>query len=108
MINFALQIYTVVVISYGKIREFIDKNPNAADTLNNWYRAVEMADWSNFHEMRNTFNSVDAVGNDRYVFNVGGNNYRVVAMIFFDIRTVFIRFVGRHTDYDKLNNVSNV
>lgn len=72
----------MVIISYSAIKAFIDKNPQATDALNNWYRMVEMADWSNFHEMKNTFNSVDAVGNDRYVFNAGGNNYRVVALIF--------------------------
>lgn len=53
--------------------------------------------------MKKTFNSVDAVGNDRYVFNIKGNNYRIVAMIFFDIRTIYIRFVGAHKEYDKVD-----
>ena len=53
--------------------------------------------------MKAMFNSVDAVGNDRFVFNIRGNNYRIVAMIFFDIRTVYIRFVGTHKEYDKID-----
>jgi mRNA interferase HigB len=53
--------------------------------------------------MKAIFNSVDAVGNDRFVFNIRGNNYRLVAMIFFDIRTVFIRFIGLHKEYDKID-----
>lgn len=53
--------------------------------------------------MKKTFNSVDAVGNDRYVFNIKGNSYRIVAMIFFDIRTIYIRFVGTHKEYDKVD-----
>lgn len=58
--------------------------------------------------MKNLFNSVDSVGNDRYVFNVSGGNYRIVAMIFFDIRTVFIRKVLLHKDYDRIKDVSLV
>jgi len=80
------------IFSYSKkmylrhkvIRDFIDKNPQAKDTMNNWHRTAEKADWSNFHEIKSMFsNSVDAIGNDRFVFNVGGGNYRIIAMIFF-------------------------
>lgn len=93
----------MVIISYGTLKSFYDKYPNAKDALNNWYRLVLMADWSSYHEMKNMFNAVDAVGNDRFVFNIRGNNYRLVAMIFFDIRTVYIRFIGLHKDYDKID-----
>ena len=98
----------MVVISYGTLRTFFDSRADAEDALNNWYRLVTMADWANYHEMKEIFNSVDAVGNDRYVFNIRGNNYRLVAMIFFDIRTVYIRFVGTHADYDRLKDCSLV
>jgi len=50
--------------------------------------------------MKELFNSVDAVGNDRFVFNIRGNTYRLVAMIF----TVYIRFIGLHKDYDKIGS----
>lgn len=99
----------MVVISYSVIRDFIRNNKQAKDVMNNWYRAVEKADWSDFHEIKAMFsNSVDAIGNDRFVFNVGGGNYRIVAMIFFDVRTVFIRFVDWHSEYDKLKNISEI
>jgi len=99
----------MVVISYAKIRTFIDKNPQAVDVLNNWHRLALKADWSNFHEIKSLFsNSVDSIGNDRFVFNVGGGNFRIIAMIFFDVRTLYIRFVGWHADYDKLKDVSNI
>lgn len=93
----------MVVISYVKLREFFEIHADAKDALNNWYRLVLQADWSNFHEIKKTFNSVDAVGNDRFVFDIRGNNYRIVAMIFFDIRTIYIRFVGTHKEYDKVD-----
>lgn len=63
---------SMVVISYTKLREFYTVHADAKDALNNWYRLVLQSDWSNYHEMKNLFNSVDAVGNDRYVFNVRG------------------------------------
>jgi len=93
----------MVVISYVKLREFFEIHADAKEALNNWYRLALQADWSNFHEIKTTFNSVDAAGNDRFVFDIRGNNYRIVAMIFFDIRTIYIRFVGTHKEYDKVD-----
>lgn len=93
----------MVVISYSALRNFYRKHPDAEDALNNWYRAVEKAGWSNFHEVKTVFNSVDAIGNDRYVFNIRGNTYRIVAVVKFKSRTVYIRFVGTHAEYDKID-----
>jgi mRNA interferase HigB len=93
----------MVIISYSTLRVFYERYPDTEDALNNWYRATLAADWSNYHEMKRFFNSVDSVGNDRFVFNIRGNHYRLVAMIFFDIRTAYIRFIGHHRDYDKID-----
>lgn len=93
----------MVVISYGTLRDYFEEHADAKDALNNWYRLVTQADWASFHEIKVMFNTVDAVGNDRFVFNIKGNHYRIVALIFFDIRTVYIRFVGTHKAYDKID-----
>jgi mRNA interferase HigB len=93
----------MVVISYPKIRDFIAKHKDSQDALNNWYKLACAADWANFHEMKRMWNTVDAVGNDRYVFDIRGNSYRIVALIFFDVRTLFVRFVGTHKEYDKID-----
>lgn len=93
----------MVVISYGTLRNFFEEHADVKDALNNWYRIVSQADWANFHEIKAMFNTVDAVGNDRFVFDIRGNHYRIVALIFFDIRTVYIRFVGTHKAYDKID-----
>jgi mRNA interferase HigB len=98
----------MVVISYATLRSFFEVYSDSEDALNNWYRLVLKADWANYHEMKEMYNSVDAVGNDRYVFNIRGNTYRIVAMIFFDVRTVYIRFVGTHAQYDRLKDCSLV
>ena len=94
----------MVIISYGTIRDFFETHADAKDALNNWYRLASNADWANHHEIKHMFNSVDAIGNDRFVFNIRGNTYRLVVMIFFDIRTIYIRFVGTHADYDKIDS----
>ena len=58
---------------------------------------------SNFHELKNIFNSVDAIGNDLYVFNIKENNYRLITRIIFKTKTVFIKFIGSHNEYNKID-----
>jgi mRNA interferase HigB len=53
--------------------------------------------------MKNSFNAVDAVGNDRYVFNIKGNHFRLIALIIFKVRTVFVLFIGTHKEYDQID-----
>lgn len=65
--------------------------------------AAKKSSWSKFQDVKASFNSVDYVGNDRYVFNIKGNRYRLVVMIFFDIRTIFIRFIGTHAEYETID-----
>lgn len=98
----------MVVISYGTLRDYILEHAGARDALNNWYRLATKANWANYHEMKQMFNSVDPIGNDRYVFNIRGNSYRLIVLIFFNIRTIYIRFVGTHAEYDKLTDCSSV
>jgi mRNA interferase HigB len=93
----------MIVISKSILREFALLHPDAFDALTNWYQIVKAADWSKPAEVHLLFNSVDYVTNDRFVFNIKGNRYRLVVMIFFDIRTVFIRFIGTHAEYDKID-----
>ena len=93
----------MVIIAKAAIRSFIATHAAADGPLNNWYELTASADWKSFNEMKNTFNSVDAVGNDRYVFNIKGNNYRLIALIIFKVRTVFTLFIGTHKEYDKFD-----
>lgn len=91
----------MVVISKTIIAEFGLAHADSISALNKWYEETKKADWNSLADIKKTFNSVDYVGNDRYVFNIKGNDYRLVAMIFFNIRTVFIRFIGTHKEYDR-------
>lgn len=93
----------MVVISKTILTEFGRKHADVIEPLNEWWKEAKSADWAIFQDVKQTFNSVDAVGNDRYVFNIKGNKYRLVAMIFFDKRTMYIRFVDTHTKYDRID-----
>ena len=93
----------MVVISYRTLREFTDRHKDAEDQFNNWYKIAEMSDWSNFNEVREMFGSVDSVGNDLYVFNIRGNKYRLIVRIIFRVRTIYIKFIGTHIEYDRVN-----
>lgn len=97
----------MVIIAWSAIAAFYEEHPEAKNALEHWYDTTEEADWSNVNDVKETFNSADYVGNDRLVFNIKGNKYRLVALVIFRIRTVFIRFVGTHSEYDKID-VKNI
>jgi mRNA interferase HigB len=96
------------VISFSMIRNFIAKHADADVPLRDWYKRVTNADWNTFADMKQTFNTVDYVGNDRYVFDIKGNNYRVVAIVLFVNKKVYMRFVGTHDEYDKIKDIKNI
>ena len=92
-------------MSHRKLREFY-QSPGKEDSevaLERWYEIVEAAQWQNFAEMKADFGSVDAVGNQHYVFNIRGNKYRLIVVVKFTIGHLFIRFVGTHSEYDKID-----
>ncbi len=93
----------MVIISRSIIVQFSEKYPDSFSALLKWYEITKKSNWKNFSEMKRTFNSVDAVGNDRYVFDIKGNQYRLIALIIFKVRTVFILFIGTHQEYNKID-----
>ena len=96
------------IISFKKLREFFEKNPNSRVALQDWYKRVSKSDWNDFSDIKKTFNTVDPVGNSRFVFNVKGNHYRIVAIVLFQIKHVYIRWVGAHKEYNKLKNFDKI
>lgn len=92
----------MVVISKAILQAFIQEHHDSSGALEKWYYDTKEADWKNFNELKKTFNNADSVGNDRYVFDIKGNQYRLIALIIFKVRTVFILFIGTHKEYDKI------
>ena len=68
-----------------------------------WIEKTERASWTNFAEVRQTFGSADQVGNNRVIFNVGGNKFRLVAAIGYKTGFVLLKFVGTHKQYDRID-----
>ena len=91
------------VIAKSKITDYCATNKNAETALEEWYHKTKQAEWTCFADMKQTFNSVDNVGNQHYVFNMRGNNYRLIVVVKFTIKTVLIRFIGTHKEYDEID-----
>lgn len=91
------------IIARSRIIEYYTAHADSRVALEEWYTKTKNAQWTCFDDIRQTFNSVDAVGNQHYVFNIRGNNYRLIVVIKFTISTVLIRFIGTHAEYDKID-----
>ena len=91
------------IIKKKVLSDFYHKHNNAKIALEEWYAKTKKAEWQSFSDIKKTFNSVDSIGNQHYVFNIKGNKYRLVVVIKISIKTIFIRFVGTHADYDKID-----
>jgi mRNA interferase HigB len=91
------------VIAINTLKEFWNKHADAEQPLKEWYVKTCRANWKTLADMKNDFNSVDYVGNQRYVFNIKGNNYRLVVAVKFTPGLIYIRFVGTHDEYDRID-----
>ncbi|NEQ66547.1 MAG: type II toxin-antitoxin system HigB family toxin [Symploca sp. SIO1B1] len=90
------------VISRRTLREFWEKHSTARNSLLLWYERVTKSSIDNFAQLRQLFPSADLVGNF-IVFNIGGNNYRLITYLDYRAQIIFIRAVLTHADYDKEN-----
>ncbi len=96
------------IVTYKRIKEFIGLHADSENSLNFWYHAVTGKNWDNINELKQDFNSVDYVGNHRFVFNIKGNNYRLVTIVSFNAKKVYIRFIGTHAEYDRIKDIKNI
>ena len=88
------------VISLRRLREFWAAHPRAEAPLRGWFTLTSAAEWETFNDLRATFPSADLVGSCT-VFNVGGNNYRLIARVFFRSHKVYVLRVMTHAEYDR-------
>ena len=95
------------VISRKTLREFWEKHNDCEEQLKSWHRETEKANWNNPNELKREYPSASILENNRVVFNIKGNNYRLIVKINYDYKIIWIRFVGTHNEYDKIdaNNI---
>ena len=90
------------VISRKTLREYGAKEPEAKASLDSWYHEAKHAQWRTPAEIKEHYRSASILKNNRVVFNVAGNKFRLIVRIDYDARIVFIRFIGTHAEYDKV------
>lgn len=91
------------IIKRKTLQEFWEEHTDAKGALQTWFKTVEKEQWSCFDEIRDIFGSADVLPDNRVVFNIKGNHYRLVAKIHYNTKVLFIRFIGTHAEYDKIN-----
>lgn len=91
------------IIAKAALRAFWADHANAEEPLLAWYREVELEDWDTPAKLKAKYGNASIIRNNRVVFNIKGNDYRLVVKINYSYRVVYIRFVGTHAEYDKIN-----
>ena len=91
------------IISKKALRQFWERHPEAEQPLLAWFREVEQADWGIPAQVMERFPRASIVGRDRVVFRISGGSYRIVARVFYPGRLVYIRFVGTHDEYERID-----
>lgn len=95
------------IIALGTLREFWIKHPDAQEPLGAWYAIVSRVHWTSPAEVKSAYRSASFVAGNRVVFNIKGNDYRLVVAMHYNRQIAYIRFVGTHRQYDQID-ASNV
>ena len=91
------------IISKGPLRDLWERFPDAEEPLLAWYREAEKADWDTPAKVKDQYRNASIIGDSRVVFNIKGNDYRLVVKINYRYRVVYVRFVGTHAEYDEID-----
>lgn len=91
------------VISVSTLREFWAKYPETEQSLKAWHDEIKKAQWQDMHDIKQQFRNASILKNNRVVFNIKGNNYRLIASFWFSAQYVYIKFVGTHKQYDEID-----
>ena len=96
------------VIAKSALVKFWERQPAgrpreaARSAMMEWHTTASDANWKDFNELKKTFNSADYVTGGKVVFDVGGNKYRIVGLVGYRAKRIFILFVGTHAEYDEI------
>jgi len=108
--NFSLDIYVgTLYITFVRIKPrrelvgFYEKHAETKSSLEAWYHEVIKENWSNPMDVLNKYGSASPIKDNRVVFNIKGNKYRLVAKINYELKILYIRFIGTHNEYNKIN-----
>jgi len=91
------------IFAKSTLRKFWIKHPEVEQYLKTWYDTAMSADWRNPNEVKQTYRNASILKESRVVFNIKGNDFRLIAKINYEKQWIFIRFIGTHAEYDKIN-----
>lgn len=91
------------IFAKSTLKEFWDKHPESEQYLKTWYDTVRSSDWRSPNDVKKTYANASVLKDNRIIFDIKGNKYRLVAKFNFDKQWVFIRFIGTHEAYDKVD-----
>ncbi|OKL39766.1 type II toxin-antitoxin system HigB family toxin [Pontibacter flavimaris] len=91
------------VIAKRTLRDFWEKHADSEQQLKAWYNEAEQADWKSPNDIKKDYPSASILEDNRMVFNIKGNNYRLIVRINYKYSVVWIRFIGTHAEYDKID-----
>ena len=93
------------IVSHRRLKEYYTAIgcEDSRVALERWHNIAKKAEWKNFSDIKVDFPATDYVGNQHYVFNIKGNKYRLVVVVKFTMGHIFIRFVGTHDEYNKID-----
>ena len=91
------------IISRKKLREFWRQHSDTEKPLKAWFADVKNADWQNSMDIKRDYLNVSFLAVNRVVFNIKGNKYRLISAINYEFAIVYIRFIGTHKDYDRID-----
>lgn len=91
------------IIAKKPLRVFWLQHPDAEQPLRTWYTIVRSANWQTPADVKAQFGNASLVGNDRVVFNIAGNKYRLIVFVKYSIQRVYVRFIGTHHEYDNID-----
>jgi mRNA interferase HigB len=83
--------------------EYVKQYPLASTAILDWYHEIEKADFKNFKELKKVYGNASLVGDDRIVFNIAGNKFRLVVRIVFEYKAIQVKWFGTHKEYDKID-----
>ncbi len=91
------------IIAKKILREFWEIHPDCEQQLKSWFKEINKAVWKNSNDIKSEYPSASILINNRFVFNIKGNKYRLIVKINFEYEMVWVRFIGTHAQYDKIN-----
>ena len=91
------------IISRSTLKEFWTKHPDAEEPLKTWFAYVRAVEWKNPSQIREMFRHADFLQNNRVCFDIGGNKYRLIVKVVYKLKRVYIRFIGTHAEYDRID-----